>query len=88
MKIDDAALVVRAKELRAQGMPEAELQNRLGLTSEFALHKTLEQAGRYSWERLKDVYNKILETDLAIKTGKYGDELALDILVAELCQRR
>ncbi len=80
-------MIVRAKELKRQGKPEAEIQNKLGLR-EFALHKTLEQAGKYSWERLKDVYNKILETDLAIKTGKYGDELALNILVAELCQRR
>jgi hypothetical protein len=28
-----------------------------------------------------------LETDLSIKTGKYGGELALNILIAELCQR-
>ena len=80
-------MIVRARELRNQGKPKIEIQSRLGLTSEFALRKTLEQADRYSWERLKDVYHKLLEADLAIKTGKYKDELALNILVAELCQR-
>ncbi len=80
-------MIVRAKELRKQGKPEIEIQNRLGLTSEFALGKTLEQASRYPWERLKQVYYHLLEADLSIKTGKYDGELALNILIAELCQR-
>jgi len=80
-------MIVRAKELRKQGKPKLEIQNKLGLTSEFALGKILEQAGRYSWERLKQAYNKLLEADLSIKTGKYDGELALNILIAELCQR-
>ena len=88
MLLRQLRMVVRVKELRGQGKPEVEIQNKLGLTSEFALRKTLEQASRYSWERLKEVYHKLLETDLSIKTGKYGGELALNILFAELCQRR
>ena len=80
-------MIVRARELRNQGIPEVEIQNRLGLTSEFALRRTLEQADRYSLARLVDVYHKLLEADLAIKTGKYDGELALNILIAELCQR-
>lgn len=80
-------LIVRAKELSQQKKPEMEIQHRLGLNAEFALRKTLEQASRYSLARLKQVYRQLLETDLAIKTGKYEAELALDILVAELCQR-
>ena len=81
-------MIVRARELRKQGKPKIEIQNRLGLTSEFALRKTLEQASRYSLPRLKEVYYQLLEADLSIKTGKYHGELALNILVAELCQRR
>ena len=88
MLLRQLRMIVRVKELRGQGKPEVEIQNKLGLTSEFALRKTLEQASRYSWERLKEVYHKLLETDLSIKTGKYGGELALNILIAELCQRR
>jgi len=59
----------------------------LGLTSEFALRRTLEQADRYSLERLKQVYHKLLEADLSIKTGRYDAELTLNILIAELCQQ-
>ena len=78
-------MIVQAKELRRQRKPEVEIQSRLGLTSAFALRKALEQAQRYSMERLKAVYRKLLEADLSIKTGKYDGELALNILIAELC---
>ena len=88
MLLRQVEMIVRAKELRNQGRSEAEIRDKLGLTSEFTLRKTLEQASRYSMERLKEVYRKLLETDLSIKTGKYGGELALNILIAELCQRR
>ena len=80
-------MIVRARALRNQGEPETEIQNRLGLTSEFALHKILDQADRYPFERLKQVYNKLLEADLSIKTGRYDAELTLNILIAELCQQ-
>lgn len=78
-------LVVRAKELRRQRRPEAEIQSRLGLKSEFPLRKTLEQAQRYPLERLKAVYRRLLQADLAIKTGQYDGGLALNLLIADLC---
>ncbi len=80
-------MIVRVKELRNQRKAEIEIRNKLGLTSEFAWHKTIEQAERYPLERIKEVYHKLLEADLSIKTGKYEGELALNILIAELCQR-
>ncbi len=80
-------MIVRAKELRNQRKSEAEIQDRLGLTSEFALRKVLEQAGRYPMGQIVDVYHKLLETDLSIKTGKYNGELALNLLIADLYQR-
>jgi len=80
-------MIVRAKELRNQRKSQREIQDRLGVTSEFALRRALEQTVMCSWERLKGVYHKLLEADLAIKTGKYDDELALNILITELCQR-
>jgi len=80
-------MIVRVKELRNQRKSEIEIRNKLGLTAEFAWHKTIEQAERYPLGRIKEVYRKLLEADLSIKTGKYEGELALNILIAELCQR-
>jgi len=80
-------MIVRAIELRNQGKARTEIQNRLGLTSEFALRSILEQADRYPLPRLVQVYHKLLEADLSIKTGRYDAELTLNILIAELCQQ-
>lgn len=80
-------MMVRARELRGQGKSRTEIQSKLGLTSEFALERTLEQANRYSLPLLKEVYRQLLEADLSIKTGRYDGELALNILIAELGQR-
>ncbi len=82
-----ARMIVRVKELRNQRKPEIDIRNKLRLTSEFVWRKTIEQAERYPLERIKEVYLKLLEADLSIKTGKYEGELALNILIAELCQR-
>lgn len=82
-----ARLIVRVKELKNQRRSEAEIMGRLEIASPFILRRTLEQASRYTLARLKEVYHRLLETDLAIKTGKYDAELALNILIAELCQR-
>ena len=77
-------LMFQVKELRGQGKSRSEIQNRLGLTSDFVLRKAWEQADKYSLARLREVYHKLLEADLAIKMGKYDGELALNILIAEL----
>jgi len=41
----------------------------------------------YTAARIKEVYHQLLEADLCIKTGRYEGELALNILIAELCRR-
>jgi DNA polymerase-3 subunit delta len=80
-------LILRAKELKRRGLPEKEIQEKLGLTHDFVWRKTLTQAAGYSMARLKEIYARLLETDLAIKTGRYNGELAVNILVAELSRR-
>ncbi|MFC2002075.1 DNA polymerase III subunit delta [Chloroflexota bacterium] len=82
-----AERIVRVKELRNQGKSKPQIQDKLALTSEFVLRKAWEQADRYSLARLKELYHKLLEADLSIKTGRFDGELALNILVAELGQK-
>jgi DNA polymerase-3 subunit delta len=80
-------IVFQIKELRNLKKSRGDIQNRLGLTSDFVLRKAWEQAGKYSPARLRAVYHRLLETDLAVKTGQYEGDLALDILIAELGQK-
>jgi DNA polymerase III subunit delta len=82
-----ARIIFLVKEMRDRGKSRGEIQNKLGLTSDFLLRKAWEQADKYSLSRLHEVYHKLLETDISIKTGKLDGELALDVLIAELGQR-
>ena len=77
--------MVQAKELSQQGLSAAEIKARLELKSDYVLKKVLEQGQRYSMGRLEQIYRKLLETDLSIKRGLWRGELALDILITELC---
>lgn len=79
-------MIVCARELKSQGRTDIEIGEKLRITNDFALRKTLEQTRKFSIEKLRYIYHKLLETDLAIKTGKFSGELALNILIAELCQ--
>jgi len=78
-------LMVQALEMSAQGISLAQRREQLGVSPKFPIEKLAEQSAGYSIPRLVGVYEKLLETDTAIKTGKWKDELALDLLVAELC---
>jgi len=76
-------LIAQAGDV-GKGLSRLQIQERLGLKSSYALDKTLSQARLYGFEVLEQVYGKLLETDLAIKTGQYSDKLALALLVTEL----
>ena len=80
-------LIAQAREL-GSGLSRQQIQDKLGLTSNYALDKTLSQAKLYDFEHIRRAYDKLLEADLAIKTGKYSDQLALELLVAEISSCR
>ncbi len=79
-------LMVQAKDMNAAKVPSAEIGGRLGIRSDWALRKLLDQSRRYTMVRLEADYRRILNTDIRIKTGRYNAELALDMLIMELCQ--
>jgi DNA polymerase-3 subunit delta len=78
-------LLVLAQELLGQGLSPSQAQSRLNL-GEYAWRQTLALARAYPFPQIKEAYHHLLEADLSIKTGRRSGELALDILVAELCQ--
>jgi DNA polymerase-3 subunit delta len=82
-------MVLQAKDLLRQQRKVDEIRNSLGITKDFVLQKTLKQARAYSMGRLREIYRKLLDTDMSIKSGSLGGdggELALDLLICELCE--
>jgi DNA polymerase-3 subunit delta len=79
------SLVLRVKEL-SNGVSQQEIRERLSLHPRYPLEKTLKQSKSFTLPRLRRAFHCLLDTDVAIKSGKYEDELALDLLVIELCK--
>jgi DNA polymerase-3 subunit delta len=77
-------ILIQVKELSAGGLASSTIAKRAGLHP-FVAEKAGRQAMNFSMGQLEVIYARLLETDLAIKTGQVEDVLALDTLVAALC---
>ena len=76
-------LLALARDAIDRGVPQSEMKGRLGTSSDFVVRKTSEQARRHSMPEIVWRYNRLLETDLAIKRGRLEPELALELLVGD-----
>lgn len=79
-------LLILAKDIGARRLSTGEVSQRLRLSG-YPLRKTLDQADRFSMDRLVAIHRTLLEADLAIKSTGADDELILDTLVAEIGTR-
>jgi DNA polymerase III subunit delta len=80
--------LVQIKDLKSRRIPVFEIQTRLGIRNPYTWTTLSSRAEKYSFDQLKEIYRKLLEADLSIKTGKLEGDLALNILIAELCQSK
>ena len=80
-------LLLMVTDLMAQRQPQNEIGRRVRLSG-WVLNKTLQQARRASFERLKRMHALLVETDLTLKTKPIEERLALEILIVELTSRR
>ena len=51
----------------------------------YVIQKTVGQVRRFAMRQLIDMHACLLACDLGIKTGRFGEETALDLLLMELC---
>jgi DNA polymerase-3 subunit delta len=77
--------MVLAKQISAGKTLPPELARELRLVDERDIRIATSKAKRYSQANLEELYRRILQTDIQIKTGKYEGQLALEILVGEIC---
>ena len=80
-------LLIQAKKLSSQNLSISDIGSRIGEFKDWKVEKMLRQAQGYSVARLERTYRKLMETDLSIKTGVLEGEVAIDLLVADLCKR-
>ncbi|MCL0029143.1 DNA polymerase III subunit delta [Dehalococcoidia bacterium] len=76
-------LLLLVKELRSQKVEPREMGQRLNLPS-FAADRARRQEARFPYERLARIQRQLVKTDLAIKTTDVDEQLALDLVIAEM----
>jgi DNA polymerase-3 subunit delta len=76
-------ILIQVKELTERGLSQQDIATRLKL-HRFVVQKAVRQAMNFSLEQLEVIYQKLLDTDMAIKTGQMDEVLALDMLVVGL----
>jgi DNA polymerase-3 subunit delta len=80
-------ILVQVADQMDLGLGKEEIAKIIGLHP-FPTQKAMQQCRHWRMSDLEGAYDRLLETDLAIKTGKLPDDLALDLLVVGLCRRR
>ena len=79
--------LIEVKDMADRGTTAREIANLKGWKSDYAATMRLREAANFSMVRLEQIFEMLLETDLAIKTGRMDHMLALDTLIARLCSR-
>lgn len=74
-----------AQSLLREGMSAQQIGTQLGLQG-YPLRKIIDQASRYPADRLEAAYRRLLENDVAVKTGVLDADAALEMLVVSLAE--
>jgi DNA polymerase-3 subunit delta len=83
MVIRQFRLLLLARDVMEAGGGVPEVQKALGV-ADFVAKKTYDQARRFSVPALERVYHRLLEIDVAAKTGGTPLDVSMDMLVTEL----
>ncbi len=78
-------ILLQVKDYMGRGMRKDEIASALRLHP-YPTQKAMAQCRNYTPRQLETIYDRLLETDVAIKTGRLEANLALDMLVVELAR--
>ncbi len=75
--------LLKVKSLLNQGMFSSEIAAETGMHP-FIVQKSVQQCRNFEIAKLKKIYKKLYDADVAIKTGKMDPRLTLDLLVVSI----
>lgn len=75
--------LLKVSDMREKNFPEGEIA-KITKLHPFVVKKSLYQLRGFDFSRLKEIYAKLLEIDVKVKTGKIDIRVALDKFVAEM----
>ncbi len=84
MLVRQARILIGVKELAAARARADDIAAQLG-QKPFVVRKALDQIRGFTHEELTHLHDRMLATDHAIKTGRIQAEVALELLVLDIC---
>lgn len=79
-------ILIGVQELAARRMRADEIAAELG-QKPFVVRKAIDQARGFAPGELEALHDRLLQLDVASKTGRIQADVALEVFVAEVCQR-
>lgn len=76
-------VLVKLKDLIERGVPFYELAKKSGLHP-FVVKKSSYQLKSFELDKLKSLYKRLLDVNVAVKSGKLDELIALDLLLSEV----
>lgn len=86
MIVRQIRLLLQFRELSDLGLTQKEIRNKTG-QHPFVVQKGIQQANNFSLDQLEAAFDRLLQTDLEIKTGQTEPALALELLVTDLARQ-
>ncbi len=77
--------MLQLKDLRDQGLDSATIASRAGVAP-FIAKRSLAQAERFEKEELRQAVEDCVSSEEAVKTGRLGDRLAVEMLIVKYSQ--
>jgi DNA polymerase-3 subunit delta len=77
--------LILAQAYLREGMNANQIGSKMGLQG-FVLKKIIDQASRYQADRLETAYRRLLENDVAVKTGIMDADAAFEMLIVSLAE--
>lgn len=74
-----------AQAYQREGLSPSQIGSQLGIQG-FPLKKVVDQAGRYPADRLETAYRRLLENDVAVKTGLMDADASFEALIVSLAE--
>lgn len=78
-------LMWKASLLSRQGLDYAAIKKQMG-EHPYVVRKSLTQSRRFDLQAFGPMLDRVLETDIGIKSGRWPERLALERLIVHLCQ--
>lgn len=80
-------ILTRLKSMQRAGMDNRQIAAMLKIPP-FAVRKNKEQAAGFTQEQLEKAFEQCLQTDEDIKSGKIRDQIAAELLIVKLSERK